>query len=166
MTQPIFRWETLRDVSSRVLRFEEELHGVTMEVDLISGNRILLFRADDRVSYFCHGLTFGGKHAPGGPVSPYSGASVKTILDDFYFAVSPESAAKESDIVVWANAQGSPIHTAILLKPVMTPGSDRLDYATVIRSKNEICAEADVTLESLVAGDESYGESYRVYRRH
>lgn len=162
----IFRWETLQVITACLLRFEEEeIHGVTMEVELISGRRVNIFRPDDGVSYFCHGLTFGGKDAPGGAVSPYSGASVRGILDDFFIVVSPESAAVTSDIVVWTDADGDPIHTAILLMPIVASDLNRLDYATILRSKNGRRAEGDVTLESLVASDESYGESYRVYRR-
>ena len=136
-----------------------------MEVELVSGNRIRVFRADDGVSYFCHGLTFGGKDAPGGDVSPYSGAAVKTILDDFFVLIVPEANVVASDIVVWQNADKEATHTAILLRPVIDPTTDRLDYASLLRSKNGRLPELDVTLESLVFGEEGYGESYRIFRR-
>ena len=35
--------------------------GTECEIELTSGDTIRVWRADDRVSYFCHGLTFGGK---------------------------------------------------------------------------------------------------------
>jgi hypothetical protein len=161
----IFRWETLRVIGPRVLRYTEPVSGITLEVELSSGSRVQVFRAEDGEFYFCHGLAFGSKDAPGGAVSPCSGAAVGTILREYYALVLPEAAGVESDILVWYNAEGDPIHAAILLKPVVTPGTDRLDYATMLRSKNGRLPEQEMTLESLVVGEDSYGETYRVYRR-
>jgi hypothetical protein len=68
----IFRWETLRKVGTDVLPFLVPVPGFVMEVELISGRRVSVFQAEDGRFYFCHGLSFGGKDAPGGPISPYS----------------------------------------------------------------------------------------------
>ena len=86
-------------------------------------------------------------------------------MEGYYEIVTPESAAIESDILVWTDADENPIHTLILLTPVTLPNSDRLDYATLLRSKNGNLPEADMSLESLAAGIEGYGENYCVYRR-
>jgi hypothetical protein len=66
------------------------------EVELTSGPRVRVWRAGDAQHYFCHGLTFGGKEAPGGPISPFSGKAVETILQRHYHSV-PEPEAKPGE---------------------------------------------------------------------
>jgi hypothetical protein len=161
----VFRWETLREIGPDLLPFAKPVHGFELEVELISGSRVHVFRAEDGRFYFCHGLTFGGKDAPGGAVSPYSGKAVTTILAELYDLVAPESAATAGDVVVWHDLSRRPVHTAVLLKPIVMQGDNRLDYASLLRSKNGNQLESDTTLEQLAASDDGYGESYAVYRR-
>jgi hypothetical protein len=142
------------------------VHGTILEVELTSGQRVQVFRSDDGQFYFCHGLTFGGKEAPGGAVSPLSGPSVQAILDNHFRPVEPESAAVAGDILVWYGPGGQTPHSTVLTVPVILPGKSYLDYSSQLRSKNGKLAEATLTLEQLVDGRESYGESYNVYRRH
>ncbi len=163
--EPIFKWETLREVGPHTLPFKEPLHGKTFEVELTSGHKINVFLADDGQFYFCHGLTFGGKEAPGGVVSPFSGKDVRTILENHYRPVDPETDAVAGDIVVWRGPAGETPHSAILTSPVVLPGKNYLDYSSLLRSKNGKLPEATLTLARLVDGPESYGESYNVYRR-
>src|SRR5262249_39683010 len=143
----------------------EPVQGKLFEVELTSGHMVNVFRADDRQFYFCHGLTFGCKGAPGGAVSPFSGKDVRTILDNHFRPVDPESTAVPGDILVWEGPGGETPHSAILTSPVVPPGKKALGYASLLRSKNGKLPEATMTLEKLVSGPESYGESYNVYRR-
>jgi len=136
-----------------------------IEVELTSGHKINVFRADDGEFYFCHGLTFGGKEAPGGAVSPFSGEDVLTILENHYERVDPEVAAVAGDILVWRGPGGETPHSAILTGPAITVGENLLWYGSLLRSQNGRLPEATLTLEQLVAGPGSYGESYIVYRR-
>src|ERR1700688_4510454 len=99
--ETIFKWETLREVRTDTLPFKEPVHGRILEVELTRGHKINVFRADDGCFYFCHGLTFGGKEAPAGAISPFSGKDVQPILDDHYELVDPQSAAVAGDILVW-----------------------------------------------------------------
>jgi hypothetical protein len=62
-------------------------------------------------------------------------------------------------------ATGRPIHSAMLTNAVLPPGARQLDYATLLRSKNGINPEADVTLLWLITDPKGYGESYQVHRR-
>src|SRR5437016_6168421 len=110
----LFKWETLREIGSHTLNYREPIHGTILAVELISGHRVTVFRADDRRMYFCHGLTFGGKEAPGGTVSPFSGKDVRTILDNHYRLVEPETAAVAGDILVWWGPDDGTPHSAIL----------------------------------------------------
>jgi hypothetical protein len=163
MTQPIFRWETLRIINRHVLPLREQVEGVTMEVELLTGKRVRIFRADGGEFYFCHGLTFGGTGAPGGAVSPFSDQSVKTILEDFFLEVQ-ESNAVAGDILVWWNVDDNPSHSALLVKPIMARKWDKLDYDSVLRSMNGSQPERDMSLGKLCGDTDSYGEAYRVYR--
>ncbi|MBI2808984.1 MAG: hypothetical protein HYX68_28710 [Planctomycetes bacterium] len=160
----IFRWDTIRDLEPDVLPYAVPVPGIKIEIELTSGNRIEAFRADDGQFFFCHGLSFGGIDAPGGPVSPYSGKDVSTILNDFYTRVEPEATAVAGDVVVWYDLNGGPIHSATLINPIATTRGDRLDYASVLCSKSGKRPQANMTLESLVEGPASYGESYVVFR--
>jgi hypothetical protein len=163
--EPVFRWETLREVASHVLPFKEPVRGKTFEVELTSGPKVHVFRAEDGQFYFCHGLTFGGKEAPGGAVSPFSGKDVQTIIENHYRLVDPEGVAVAGDILIWWGPGGQTPHSAILTDPVVPPGKNYLDYRSQLRSKNGKLPEAMMTLEKLVDGPESFGESYSVYRR-
>jgi hypothetical protein len=93
--EPIFKWETMRELGLLTLHYEEYVHGRVFEVELTSGPEVRVFRADDELFYFCHGLTFGGKTAPDGFVSPFSGKDVRTILDNHYRLVDPSPAPFE-----------------------------------------------------------------------
>jgi hypothetical protein len=164
-SEPLFQWETLREVGSHTLPYKVPVHGVILRVELTSGHTVNVFRAADRQFYFCHGLTFGGKDAPGGAVSPFSGEDVRTILEHHFHLVDPETSAAPGDVLIWRGAGDETPHSAILATPVAPPGKTYLDYDSLLRSKNGQLPEATLTLRSLVDGPDSYGESYNVYRR-
>jgi hypothetical protein len=148
-----------------LLPYESPVAGVVLAVELKCGSTVEVFRADDCQFYFCHGLTFGGVHAPGGPVSPFSGRDIQTILDNYYARVDPESQAVAGNILVWHGLDPEKPHSAILILPVITQGANLLDDDTLLRSKNGKMAESEYTLFNLTDGPNSYGESYNVYRR-
>jgi hypothetical protein len=158
----IFKWDTLREVGSDTLRYQSgAIPGKIYEVELTSGPKVRVWASDDGLQYFCHGLTFGGKEAPGGAVSPY-GKEVPTVLSGHYDAV-PEVQAQPGDIVVWRGAGANDIvHSAILMEVVIAPGTNYLDYSTRVQSKNGNKPEANLTLEEIIL---EYGESYNTYRR-
>jgi hypothetical protein len=161
--ESIFKWETLKEIRACTLNYKSRVPGRACEVQLTSGRMVEVWRADDGQSYFCHGLTFGGKDAPGGPVSPFSGEDVNTILQNHYLLIDPESAACPGDIFVWRGPGDDTPHSAVLLEPIVAPGGSRLDYTSKLRTKNGIKPETTMTLEQLIA--DYYGETYVVYRR-
>jgi hypothetical protein len=163
--EPIFKWETMHEVAPRTLPYEPPVQGKVFEVELTSGPTVLVFRAEDGLFYFCHGLTFGGKHAPGGAASPFSGRDVRTILDNHYRLVAPDSGAARGDILVWRGLGDDTPHSAILTEPVVQPGQNALDYSSKVQTKNGRLPETEMTLERLIGDEFSYGESFQVFRR-
>jgi hypothetical protein len=158
---PLIKWDTLHEIGLLTLPYEEPVAGKVLEVELAGGTTIRVWRASDGRQYFCHGLTFGGKDAPGGPISPF-GQTVPTILREHFQAV-PEGAAGSGDILVWQGLDANEvIHSAILTAPLMAPGRNYLDYSARLRSKNGIEPEADWSLGQLI---DLYGESYNTFRR-
>src|SRR5579864_7164 len=93
----MFKWETMRELCPNTLGYEEPVSGKVLEVELISGPKVQVFRANDGQFYFCHGLTFAATQAPGGPVSPFSGKDVRTILDNHYRLVVLTSFPENGD---------------------------------------------------------------------
>ncbi len=134
-------------------------------MELTGGAKIQVFRADDSQFYFCHGLTFGGKRAPGGAVSPFSGKDVRTILDNYYRLVDPELGAVRGDILVWRGLGEDTPHSAVLTDPVVHPGKYLLDYSSKVQTKNGRLPETEMTLERLCGDEFIYGDSFRVFRR-
>lgn len=161
----VFRWDSLRDLGPHDLGYRVPVPGRMMEVELADqpGVWIRVWRAADGQAYFCHGLTFGGTAAPGGPVSPFSGPPVEAILAAGYRPVAPEAAAVAGDVVVWRDAGlvGTP-HSAVLVNPLPAPGQSVLDDASTLATKNGMAPAAVTTLGDLVT---LYGETYNVYSR-
>jgi hypothetical protein len=160
---PIFRWDTLREVARDDLPYKSGRYpGKMYEVELTNGAIIPVWRADDGRAYFCHGLTFGGKDAPGGAITPYTGMAVVTILQAFYTPI-PEVQAKAGDILVWRGIDWTDTpHSAVLINPVLVPGKSYLADTSLLRSKNGMDPEADVILDLL---NDDYGGSYNAFRR-
>jgi hypothetical protein len=158
----LFRWETLRLLREYPLQYRVVVPGSCLQVELVKGPIIHVWRAEDCRQYFCHGLTFGGKDAPGGPVSPFSGEDVDAILTTHYRVVHPESAARPGDILVWRDWDGTPFHSAILYESRLDSANSRLSYASMVQTKNGIEPEAVMSLGQLI--EDYYGESYQVYR--
>ncbi len=162
---PIFKWESMREIGRHTLRYEQPVHGTVFEVELVSGPMIRVFRSDDGQFYFCHGLTFGGKEAPGGAVSPFSGKDVRSILDNHYRLVAPESDAVRGDILVWKGLDDDTPRSAILSEPIIRERRGHLDYSTKVQSKNGRLPETEMTLDRLTGDEFIYGDSFDVFRR-
>jgi hypothetical protein len=126
----IFRWDTLTDLGLRELKYQHRsVLGHAFEITLTNGQKTHVWRAEDGMEYFCHGLTFGGKDAPGGSVSPFN-EFVPVILEGYFDPIA-ESEAVAGDILVWRGVDANDvIHSAILTDLVVTPGKSYLDYST------------------------------------
>jgi hypothetical protein len=161
--QSIFKWNTVLEIAPHELHFQGmPVPGMMISIELTSDVTVHVWRADDRRQYFCHGLTFGGKDAPGGALSPYTGDPVDTILRQ-HFEFIGESESRPGDILVWLGVgpETTP-HSATLTDPIVAPATNFLDYSTRLRTKNGLWPETNMTLEKLIR---IYGESYKTYRR-
>ncbi len=158
--EPVFNWGTLREIEPETLSYEESVPGKVFEVELTSGKSVQVWRAEDGEQYFCHGLSFGGKEAPGGPVSPF-GSEVPTILREHYQSV-PEEQVRAGDLLVWRGDANEVKHSAVLTGPVIAPGKNHLDDAARLQTKNGIKPEANVSLGELI---NDYGEAYNTFRK-
>jgi hypothetical protein len=160
---PLFKWETMKEVGSHELKYRDRtVPGKNFDVELTSGAKVRVWRADNGEEYFCHGLTFNGKEAPGGVISPL-GDHVPAILRGHYEAI-PEAQARAGDILVWRGvSMNDVVHSAILTDPILTSGTQQLDYAALLQTKNGILPQTNMPLGQLI--ENYYGESYNVYRR-
>jgi len=161
--ESIFRWDTLKEIGPHALRHEgQAIAGRAYEIELTSGKTALVWRSEDGQHYFCHGLTFGGKEAPGGAISPYTGWPVETILQH-HFQLVPEEQAQTGDVLVWWGLvpETTP-HSATLAGPRIAQGKKYLDYSSPVRTKNGLAPETETTLLELI---DLYGELYNIYRR-
>ena len=152
----------MREVGRHELAYKVPVRGTVFEVELITGAVVRVFRGDDGEFYFCHGLTFGGKDAPGGPVS---GPDVTTILAELFRQIVPEANAVEGDVLVWYDSDGFPVHSAIVRNAQVELSTLGLHPATIVQTKNGKLPERIVMLEQLIDGPDGYGESYRAYHR-
>jgi hypothetical protein len=78
-----------------------------------AGTEVPIWHPDDGVTYWCHGYTFGGKSAKGGPYSVW-GESVPTILADDGWKPTYSCMAQPSDIMVFRDAKGLVAHSGIV----------------------------------------------------
>jgi hypothetical protein len=83
--------------------------------------------------YNCHGYTFGGSTAPGGPF-PINNDQVPTILKHGYDAIG-ESDVKPGDIAVfWLG--GEAVHSAVVKEVRRTPSGSLDPSGTTFKTKN------------------------------
>ncbi len=161
----LFRWDTLRVVGPFDLRYLQRVKGSLVEVELLErpGTWILAWRGDDRAFYFCHGLTFGGVLAPGGPISPYEANAVEEILSVSYSVVNSEADASIGDVLIWNDPiTGSLKHSAILTTVKFDPIRGRLDDDSELLSKD---GREPLGIEALWSLNVPYGGKYRIFRR-
>src|SRR4051812_29216865 len=88
----MFKWDAMQEIGPQALKYQDRtVSGKVFEIELSSGEKVRVWRADNGEDYFCHGLTFGGKEAPGGIISPLSD-HVPKILREQYQEISSADA--------------------------------------------------------------------------
>ena len=161
--EPIFKWDTLREVGQETLRYQMGyLPGKVYEVELTSRAKSdgLAWRRRPAIFLPRSDLRWEARHLADA-VSPY-GKEIPTILRGHYDPV-PEHQTRPGDIVVFRGTDADEVvHSAVLTSPVVAQGQNYLAYSTRVQSKNGVRPEANLTLEAVIL---AYGESYNTYRR-
>ncbi len=96
------------------------------------GTEIPIWKPDDGKTYWCHGFTFGGVTAPGGPYSLW-GKDVPTVLKDDGWKSSGSCTVSRGDILVFEG--NDPISHSGIVKSVAAPGRSVDEDASMLDSK-------------------------------
>ncbi len=143
--------------------------GTEFSVPDSAGNPITIWGpnpgAPENLQFNCHGLTFGGSTAPGGPFSP-EGDSVPTLLKDGYTPIFYKFAQKGDIVIFWEKdpktGAKTVSHSATLSCLVMNNGKIDLQKTT-FNSKNGKEPQGSSTLKELI---KLYGDDTGWYRRN
>jgi len=98
------------------------------------GSPIGIWKPDDKVTYWCHGFTFGGGRAAGGPFSVHGG-HVQAILDDEGWYRIASCHARPGDILVHTNDSVPITHTGIIRTVEKKENGGVDEERSIVRSK-------------------------------
>ena len=172
---PLIRWETAEPLGTEVAA------GRLYRVRLAGNRWITVMRTivqdQEDARYWCHGFSFGGNLAAGGPFSP-DGASARAIVGTGCQRIA-QGDAQVGDIVLWFNERGVS-HSAVLTQVLVQSGSpffqDYLDLDRTLLSSKDIFSplRRNISLGAICTGDaamgdgirphNAYGNDFRVYR--
>jgi hypothetical protein len=127
------RWNPNVDTGKKKKPWGTGADGKILTANTDAGTPISIWKPDDGQTYWCHGFTFGGNTAAGGPYSLW-GESVPTVLNDEGWSPQVDScAAKPGDILVFSGSD--PItHSGIIQNAVNSSGGVDED-ASMLNSK-------------------------------
>ena len=95
------QWSTAQDTGRNSYPWGSGPKGDVYEVETDAGTKIPAWKPHDGRTYWCHGYTFGGAAASGGPFSVW-GSSVPTVLKDDGWQRAFSCVAQAKDILVFA----------------------------------------------------------------
>lgn len=98
-----------------------------------AGTALDIWSPADGTTYWCHGYTFGGSSARGGPYSIW-GSDVPTVLNDDGWKQTYSCMAQPADILVFRDDAGQVTHSGII-RSVSAPGGQVDDAASTVESK-------------------------------
>jgi Domain of unknown function (DUF4157) len=125
------KWNTARDTGRDSLPWGTGPRGDVYEVQTDAGTKISAWKPHDGSTYWCHGYTFGGSSAAGGPFSIW-GQSVPTVLRDDGWQNAFTCVGQERDILVFA--QNNVAHSGIV-HSVFEPGGIVDENTSMLDSK-------------------------------
>lgn len=125
------RWSTARDTGRDSYPWGTGPKGDVYAVETDAGNRIAAWKPHDGSTYWCHGYTFGGSTASGGPFSIW-GESVPRVLTDDGWKRGEGCVAGRNDILVFA--AGGVAHSGIV-HSASAPGAIVDENASMLDSK-------------------------------
>lgn len=110
-TQRRVKWSTAQDTSRDSYPWKDSgPKGDVYEVETDAGTKIPAWKPHDGATYWCHGYTFGGVAASGGPFS-IPGNSVPTVLRDCGWKRAYSCVAQPKDILIFIAHSGI-VHSA------------------------------------------------------
>ena len=130
-------WHPNVDTGEEVAPWDEypTLLGRRLQARTGGGTIINTWRPYDDKTYWCHGFTFGGHEAKGGPYS-VGGGFVPDILSDEGWQQTSSCNAREKDLLVFSNGQIPVTHTGIISKVVRKTDNGQVDEErSLLRSK-------------------------------
>ncbi len=134
-------------------------NGKVLKATTDAGTAIDIWKPDDGQTYWCHGFTFGGTTAPGGPYSLW-GRDVPTVLGDDGWQLQVDScAAKPGDVLVLEGNQ--PVTHSGVVGSVVESGGGVDESASILESK---WGTGPQTAASWEVNAQAYG-MYRCYSK-
>jgi hypothetical protein len=125
-----------------------------------AGTPIPIWRPHDGTTYWCHGYTFGGSTARGGPYSIW-GQAVPTVLrDDGWVRQVHSCVARAGDVLVFYDNSGNVGHSGIV-RSVSEPGGRVDEAASTLESK---WGQAPLNTSSWLVNINQYG-GYRCFSK-
>lgn len=101
--------------------------------DYSTSQDVVIWVPDDGQTYWCHGYTFGGKDAPGGPYSTYGREVQEKILSMDGWRPNPSCQAAGDDILVFYNDKYQISHSGIIREVVLKLESERFCTDSILR---------------------------------
>lgn len=98
-----------------------------------AGTKLDFWRPDDGATYWCHGFTFGGSVAQGGPYSVW-GQDVPTVLRDDGWRSTFGCMAQPADVMVFRDASGLVTHSG-QIRRVSAPTGSVDESTSMLESK-------------------------------
>ena len=108
-------------------------NGKVLKAKTDAGAPIEIWKPDDGQTYWCHGFTFGGKTAPGGPYSLWGQDVPMVLKDDGWQPQTDSCAAKSGDAIVFEG--NDPISHSGVIGSVSGSGGSVDESASTLDSK-------------------------------
>lgn len=126
------QWNPNVDTGKKIKPWGSGADGKILTANTDAGTPINIWKPDDGTTYWCHGFTFGGNTAAGGPYSMW-GRDVPTVLNDDGWGPQDSCASKLGDILVFAGTDPC-THSGIIRNAVNSSGGVDED-ASMLDSK-------------------------------
>jgi hypothetical protein len=95
--------------------------GRILEAKTDAGAAVEAWRPDDGQTYWCHGYTFGGAAATGGPYSVFGSVVPRVLQDDGWHAIDA-CMARANDILVFYDHENHEAHSGIVRNTELVSG--------------------------------------------
>jgi Domain of unknown function (DUF4157) len=127
------RWNPNTDTGKDSYPWRTGPHGDVLTAATDAGTPIEIWRPHDGTTYWCHGFTFAGSTARGGPYSLW-GSEVPTVLHDDGWRPVDSCVARGGDILIFYDQSGHEVHSGII-RDISAQGGYVDEAASTLESK-------------------------------